>query len=167
MMTHLHLHRWNYVLCNFWCPPTERLLINTIDLGPADQQGVRVTPWTAAEQQLLEQALKTYPASTPERWDKIAECLSTRSKKDCMRRYKVRSVNWSRAYCPEYTNRVGLNYWASDLNSGGSSSSSWGTDWGLSWFSWVPHDSCVTVSAVRPRPLPSMSFPNLYSWIKN
>jgi hypothetical protein len=68
------------------------LIINTIDLGPADQQGVSVTPWTAAEQQLLEQALKTYPASTPERWERIAECLPTRSKKDCMRRYKVRSV---------------------------------------------------------------------------
>lgn len=56
--------------------------------SPADQQGVRVAPWTALEQQLLEQALKTYPASTPERWDRIAECLPTRSKKDCMRRYK-------------------------------------------------------------------------------
>ncbi|GFG39869.1 hypothetical protein Cfor_08849 [Coptotermes formosanus] len=61
---------------------------NTIVLGPADQQGMKVTPWTAIEQQLLEQALKTYPASTPERWDRIAECLPTRSKKDCMRRYK-------------------------------------------------------------------------------
>jgi len=44
--------------------------------------------WTTAEQQLLEQALKTYPASTPERWDRIAECLPNRSKKDCMKRYK-------------------------------------------------------------------------------
>lgn len=46
------------------------------------------TPWTAAEQQLLEQALKTYPSTTPERWDKIAECIPNRSKKDCMKRYK-------------------------------------------------------------------------------
>lgn len=45
-------------------------------------------PWTTTEQQLLEQALKTYPASTPERWDRIAECLPNRSKKECMRRYK-------------------------------------------------------------------------------
>lgn len=66
-----------------------------IDLGPADQQGVRVAPWTAMEQQLLEQALKTYPASTPERWDRIAECLPTRSKKDCMRRYKVHSITYN------------------------------------------------------------------------
>ncbi|XP_021939402.1 dnaJ homolog subfamily C member 2 isoform X2 [Zootermopsis nevadensis] len=56
--------------------------------SPADQQGIKITPWTAIEQQLLEQALKTYPASTSERWDRIAECLPTRSKKDCMRRYK-------------------------------------------------------------------------------
>ena len=46
-------------------------------------------PWTADEQKLLEQALKTYPASLgTERWDKIADCLPNRSKKDCMRRYK-------------------------------------------------------------------------------
>ncbi|XP_056643780.1 dnaJ homolog subfamily C member 2 [Diorhabda sublineata] len=44
--------------------------------------------WTTNEQQLLEQALKTYPASTPERWDRIAECLPDRSKKECMKRYK-------------------------------------------------------------------------------
>uniref|UniRef100_A0A1B6CKJ1 Uncharacterized protein n=1 Tax=Clastoptera arizonana TaxID=38151 RepID=A0A1B6CKJ1_9HEMI len=53
----------------------------------AEQQGVPV-PWTNQEQQLLEQALKTYPASTPERWDRIAECLPSRSKKECMKRYK-------------------------------------------------------------------------------
>ena len=45
-------------------------------------------PWTAEEQQLLEQALKTYSSSTPERWDRIAECVPNRSKKDCMKRYK-------------------------------------------------------------------------------
>lgn len=45
-------------------------------------------PWTASEQQLLEQALKTYSASTPERWERIAECIPNRSKKECMKRYK-------------------------------------------------------------------------------
>lgn len=47
------------------------------------------TPWTPAEQTLLEQALKTYATSVPDRWDKIAECIPTRTKKECMKRYKV------------------------------------------------------------------------------
>jgi len=45
-------------------------------------------PWGPEEQKLLEQALKTYPASTPERWERISECIPNRSKKDCMKRYK-------------------------------------------------------------------------------
>ena len=40
--------------------------------------------------QLLENALRKYPSSTPERWDKIAEEVPGRTKKECMRRYKVR-----------------------------------------------------------------------------
>ncbi|KAM3959452.1 dnaJ homolog subfamily C member 2 [Aphomia sociella] len=44
--------------------------------------------WTKTEQELLEQAIKTFPVSTPERWDKIADCIPNRSKKDCMKRYK-------------------------------------------------------------------------------
>ncbi|XP_075230509.1 dnaJ homolog subfamily C member 2 [Lycorma delicatula] len=53
----------------------------------AEQQGLP-KPWTAEEQQLLEQALKTYNSSTPERWDRIAECIPSRTKKECMKRYK-------------------------------------------------------------------------------
>lgn len=45
-------------------------------------------PWNKTEQELLEQAIKTYPASTPERWDRIAECIPSRSKKECMKRFK-------------------------------------------------------------------------------
>ncbi|XP_038211268.1 dnaJ homolog subfamily C member 2 [Zerene cesonia] len=44
--------------------------------------------WTKTEQELLEQAIKTFPVSTPDRWDKIADCIPNRSKKDCMKRYK-------------------------------------------------------------------------------
>lgn len=45
-------------------------------------------PWGKDEQALLEQAMKTYPVSTPDRWDRIAECIPNRSKKDCLRRVK-------------------------------------------------------------------------------
>ncbi|XP_022703001.1 dnaJ homolog subfamily C member 2-like [Varroa jacobsoni] len=45
--------------------------------------------WSNEEQKLLEQALKTYPASLgAERWVKIASVLPNRSKKECMKRYK-------------------------------------------------------------------------------
>ncbi|VEN46962.1 unnamed protein product [Callosobruchus maculatus] len=57
--------------------------ISSGDIKPKNE-----VPWTTDEQQLLEQALKTYPASTPERWDRIAECIPNRTKKECMRRYK-------------------------------------------------------------------------------
>jgi len=32
--------------------------------------------------------LKTFPSSTPERWERIAETVPDRSKKECMKRYK-------------------------------------------------------------------------------
>ncbi|EDW79969.1 uncharacterized protein Dwil_GK12316, isoform B [Drosophila willistoni] len=44
--------------------------------------------WTKEEQALLEQAIKTYPTTTPDRWDRIASCIPNRSKKDCLRRVK-------------------------------------------------------------------------------
>jgi len=43
--------------------------------------------WSPEEQKLLEGALKSVPQS-PERWDKIAEVVGTRSKKECQKRYK-------------------------------------------------------------------------------
>lgn len=52
-----------------------------------------LAPWTTEEQKLLEQALKTYPVSTPERWEKIAAAVPGRTKKDCMKRYKVRDLS--------------------------------------------------------------------------
>lgn len=54
----------------------------------AEQLGVNPAPWSADEQKLLEQALKTFPTTVPDRWDRIAENIPNRSKKDCMKRYK-------------------------------------------------------------------------------
>jgi len=44
--------------------------------------------WTKEEQGMLEQAIKTYPVSTPERWERIAESIPGRTKKECLRRVK-------------------------------------------------------------------------------
>lgn len=46
------------------------------------------TTWSKDEQALLEQAIKTYPISTADRWEKIAECIPNRTKKECLRRVK-------------------------------------------------------------------------------
>lgn len=55
--------------------------------GKKDKEANRV--WSKEEQALLEQAIKTYPVSCgPDRWDRIAECIPNRTKKDCMRRVK-------------------------------------------------------------------------------
>jgi DnaJ family protein C protein 2 len=45
-------------------------------------------PWTKEEQALLEQAIKTFPNTTPDRWDRIAECVPNRTKKECLKRVK-------------------------------------------------------------------------------
>lgn len=71
---------------------TERLdhpIANGITTEPKEMKKEPI-PWTPAEQKLLEQALKTYPSTVPDRWDQIAACVPTRTKKECMRRYKVR-----------------------------------------------------------------------------
>ncbi|KZC11714.1 DnaJ like protein subfamily C member 2 [Dufourea novaeangliae] len=69
---------------------TERLdhpMANGITAEPKDPKK-EPQPWTPAEQKLLEQALKTYPTTVPDRWDQIAACIPTRTKKECMKRYK-------------------------------------------------------------------------------
>ena len=50
--------------------------------------GVCDIPWTSDEQKLLEQALKKFGSNTAERWEKIASIIPSRTKKECMKRYK-------------------------------------------------------------------------------
>lgn len=60
--------------------------VNDVDAATAPADAA--STWTKEEQALLEQAMKTYPVSTPDRWDRIAECIPNRTKKDCLRRVK-------------------------------------------------------------------------------
>ncbi|PAA81279.1 hypothetical protein BOX15_Mlig001986g3, partial [Macrostomum lignano] len=57
------------------------------------------TPWSAEEQRLLEAALRKFPASDPDRWDRVASAVGSRTKRDCMVRYKelVRMIQAKKA----------------------------------------------------------------------
>ena len=58
-------------------------------IAPSSILEVNDNPWTNEEQQLLEQAMKTYPSNLgTERWNLIAECIPNRSRADCIKRYK-------------------------------------------------------------------------------
>lgn len=58
-------------------------------VAPSSILEVNDSPWTNEEQQLLEQAMKTYPTNLgTERWNLIAECIPNRSRADCIKRYK-------------------------------------------------------------------------------
>ncbi|XP_012499597.1 PREDICTED: dnaJ homolog subfamily C member 1-like [Propithecus coquereli] len=46
-------------------------------------------PWTQGQQKLLELALQQYPKGSSDRWDKIARCVPSKSKEDCIARYKL------------------------------------------------------------------------------
>ncbi|XP_066137048.1 dnaJ homolog subfamily C member 1 [Saccopteryx bilineata] len=46
-------------------------------------------PWTQNQQKLLELALQQYPKGSSDRWDKIAKCVPSKSKEDCITRYKL------------------------------------------------------------------------------
>lgn len=69
--------------------PLKPLLLTAAAEAQLRETGTNPAPWTAEEQKLLEQSMKTYGVNTPERWERIAESIPNRSKKDCMKRYKV------------------------------------------------------------------------------
>ena len=78
----MYIERWLVQALVGWCG-TAAAETQVYDIGS------NPAPWTAEEQKLLEQAMRTYPGSDPDRWDKIADCIPCRTKKDCMKRYKV------------------------------------------------------------------------------
>jgi len=59
-----------------------------VEERPIEKPTVTKREWTVEEQKLLEQGLKTYPATDTERWSHIAECIPGRTKKECMLRFK-------------------------------------------------------------------------------
>jgi DnaJ family protein C protein 2 len=79
----------NFILSKI---PTAKSFALLKSKAPAEQlvaeQGTNPAPWSVPEQKALEQALKTFPSTVTDRWERIAECIPTRSKKDCMVRYK-------------------------------------------------------------------------------
>ncbi len=63
--------------------------LNQLTLSEREPDLPATAPWTVDEQRIFEQALRTYPATLgASRWDQIAECLPSRSKKECLERYK-------------------------------------------------------------------------------
>lgn len=53
----------------------------------SDQKAAEPKTWTKEEQTLLESLLRTTP-KTVDRWDRIAECIPNRTKKECLKRVK-------------------------------------------------------------------------------
>ena len=79
------------IITYFHCSAAAETQVYDVGSNPA--------PWSPDEQKLLEQAMRTFPASVPDRWDKIAEAIPLRSKKDCMKRYKVCKARYTLGTC--------------------------------------------------------------------
>jgi len=63
----------------------------TTDAAPAATTTAAETEeveWTPEEQKALEAGIQKYKNGTPDRWDKVADHVKTKSKKECVARYK-------------------------------------------------------------------------------
>lgn len=56
---------------------------NKVELNDNDTDN-----WTSEQQKQLEAALKSIKVSDPNRWEKIAEVVTGKTKKECIKRYK-------------------------------------------------------------------------------
>jgi hypothetical protein len=70
-------------------PTTNNPTTNTPTNNPKTTPQPNVSDWTNEEQSALQEALRKFPSSLgTERWDRIAESIQTRTKKECILRYK-------------------------------------------------------------------------------
>ncbi|VDP05878.1 unnamed protein product [Soboliphyme baturini] len=65
-----------------------RIISMLLQMGYSSS-GENGTLWTAEEQKSLEKALKMFPVGTDNRWERIAEFIPGRTKKDCIRPKQV------------------------------------------------------------------------------
>ncbi|XP_062271362.1 dnaJ homolog subfamily C member 1 isoform X1 [Scomber scombrus] len=54
-----------------------------------EQEEQEELSWTQSQQKLLELALQQFPRGTAERWDRIAKVVPSKTKEECMIRYKM------------------------------------------------------------------------------
>lgn len=59
------------------------------DLPTNGMKGQSEKTWKQEEQRSLEEALLKFPKDTQNRWEKIAEYISTKTKEECVERYKL------------------------------------------------------------------------------
>ena len=64
--------------------------LETQETPTAKQKGTSENnaDWSTAEQKALERGLKLFPSSDPERWNRIADVVGSRTKRECKARYK-------------------------------------------------------------------------------
>ncbi|XP_053186312.1 dnaJ homolog subfamily C member 1 isoform X1 [Scomber japonicus] len=61
----------------------------TVEEEEQEEQQEELSSWTQSQQKLLELALQQFPRGTAERWDRIAKVVPSKTKEECMIRYKM------------------------------------------------------------------------------
>lgn len=68
---------------------TKTIIIQSTTTKSSNSE-INENDWTAEQQKQLEDGLRTYPNTMDknERWSKIAKCVTGKTKKQCVERYK-------------------------------------------------------------------------------
>ena len=61
---------------------------NDTENPTTDSKANMASDWTQVQQKELEQAIKSFPKGTEERWDRIASKVGGKSKEECLLRFK-------------------------------------------------------------------------------